>query len=48
MGQCGSGSTTGQTVPRRVTSGIGGHKVVAIACGQLTSMALLEDGEVTD
>lgn len=45
-GQCGSGTTTGQSVPRRVTSGIGGHKVVAIACGQLTSMALLDDGEV--
>ena len=45
-GQCGSGTTTGQSVPRRVTSSIGGHKVVSIACGQLTSMALLDDGEV--
>nr|CAH0100079.1 unnamed protein product [Daphnia galeata] len=45
-GQCGSGTTTGQSVPRRVTSGIGGHKVVAIACGQLTSMALLDDGDL--
>lgn len=45
-GQVGSGSTTGQSVPRRVTSAIGGHKVVAIACGQLSSMALLDDGEV--
>ena len=47
-GQCGSGTTTGQSVPRRVTSGIGGHKVVAIACGQLTSMALLDDGDVSN
>jgi len=45
-GQVGSGSTTGQSLPRRVTSSIGGHNVVAIACGQLSSMALLEDGEV--
>ena len=29
-----------------MTSSIGGHKVVSIACGQLTSMALLDDGEV--
>lgn len=45
-GQCGSGTTSGQSVPRRVTSCIGGHRVVSIACGQLTSMALLSDGEV--
>jgi len=45
-GQVGSGSTTGQSVPRRVLSAIGGLKVVAVACGQLSSMALLEDGEL--
>lgn len=46
-GQVGSGGTTsGQAVPRRVSVGVGGHKVVAIACGQLSSMALTEDGEV--
>lgn len=45
-GQVGSGSTTNQPTPRKVTSGIGGRYCVGIACGQTSSMAIVEDGEV--
>ncbi|XP_064456024.1 RCC1 and BTB domain-containing protein 1-like [Ornithodoros turicata] len=45
-GQVGLGSTTNQPTPRKVTSGIGGRRCIAIACGQTSSMAVLENGEV--
>lgn len=45
-GQVGLGSTTNQPTPRKVTSGIGGRRCVAIACGQTSSMAVLDNGEV--
>ncbi|XP_054159354.1 RCC1 and BTB domain-containing protein 2-like isoform X2 [Oppia nitens] len=45
-GQIGSGSTTNQPTPRKVTAGIGSRTVVAIACGQICSMAVLDSGEV--
>lgn len=45
-GQIGSGSTTNQPTPRKVTAGIGSRRVEAIACGQIASMAVLDTGEV--
>lgn len=45
-GQVGSGSTTNQPTPRKVTSGIGGRRCIGIACGQTSSMAVMENGEV--
>nr|CAD7577020.1 unnamed protein product [Timema californicum] len=45
-GQVGSGMSTNQSAPRKVNSGIGGKKVVSIACGQTSSMAVVENGEV--
>uniref|UniRef100_T1IZ19 acetylcholinesterase n=1 Tax=Strigamia maritima TaxID=126957 RepID=T1IZ19_STRMM len=45
-GQVGSGTTTNQSTPRKVTAGINGKNVVAIACGQTSSMAVLDNGEV--
>ncbi|XP_013411436.1 RCC1 and BTB domain-containing protein 1 [Lingula anatina] len=45
-GQVGSGTTTNQPTPRRVTACIGSKVVVQIACGQTSSMALLDTGDV--
>ncbi|XP_013780686.1 RCC1 and BTB domain-containing protein 1-like [Limulus polyphemus] len=45
-GQVGSGSTTNQLTPRKVTAGIGCRRCTAIACGQTSSMAVLDNGEV--
>ncbi|CAG2119755.1 unnamed protein product, partial [Medioppia subpectinata] len=45
-GQIGSGSTTNQPTPRKITAGIGTRQVVAIACGQISSFAVLDTGEV--
>nr|CAD7426419.1 unnamed protein product [Timema monikensis] len=45
-GQVGSGMSTNQSAPRKVNSGVGGKKVVSIACGQTSSMAVMENGEV--
>lgn len=42
----GSGSTTNQPTPRKVTSGIGTRKIVSIACGQISSMAVTDNGEI--
>lgn len=44
-GQVGSGTTTNQPTPRRVAI-IGGRQVVDIACGQTSSMAIMDNGEV--
>lgn len=44
--QIGSGTTTNQSSPRKVSSLFGGKKVVSIACGQISSIALLDTGEV--
>lgn len=46
-GQVGSGSTANQPTPRRVSSCLQNKVVVNIACGQLCSMAVLDNGEVT-
>ncbi|XP_069495940.1 RCC1 and BTB domain-containing protein 2 isoform X3 [Ambystoma mexicanum] len=45
-GQVGSGSTANQPTPRRVTSCLQNKVVVDIACGQMSSMALVDSGEV--
>ena len=45
-GQVGSGLTTNQCVPRKVNSHIGTQRTISIACGQTSSMAVLENGEV--
>uniref|UniRef100_A0A8C1TA15 Regulator of chromosome condensation (RCC1) and BTB (POZ) domain containing protein 2 n=1 Tax=Cyprinus carpio TaxID=7962 RepID=A0A8C1TA15_CYPCA len=46
-GQVGSGSTANQPTPRRVSSCLQNKVVVNIACGQLCSMAVLDNGEVS-
>uniref|UniRef100_A0A3Q2QQI3 RCC1 and BTB domain containing protein 2 n=1 Tax=Fundulus heteroclitus TaxID=8078 RepID=A0A3Q2QQI3_FUNHE len=45
-GQVGSGSTANQPTPRRVSSCLQNKVVYNIACGQLCSMAVLDNGEV--
>uniref|UniRef100_A0AAX7SU83 BTB domain-containing protein n=1 Tax=Astatotilapia calliptera TaxID=8154 RepID=A0AAX7SU83_ASTCA len=45
-GQVGSGSTANQPTPRRVSSCLQNKIVVNIACGQLCSMAVLDNGEI--
>lgn len=45
-GQVGSGTTTNQPTPRKVIAVIGSRVAVAIACGQTSSMALMEKGEI--
>uniref|UniRef100_A0A8P0N743 RCC1 and BTB domain containing protein 1 n=2 Tax=Canis lupus familiaris TaxID=9615 RepID=A0A8P0N743_CANLF len=45
-GQVGSGSTTNQPTPRKVTNCLHIKRVVGIACGQTSSMAVLDNGEV--
>ncbi|XP_064615114.1 RCC1 and BTB domain-containing protein 1-like isoform X2 [Liolophura sinensis] len=45
-GQIGSGTTTNQPTPRKVTAIIGTRKATSVACGQTSSMALMDNGEV--
>ncbi|XP_028278663.1 RCC1 and BTB domain-containing protein 1 isoform X3 [Parambassis ranga] len=45
-GQIGSGSTANQPYPRKVTGCLQGKTAVAITCGQTSSMALIDNGEV--
>ncbi|XP_067419213.1 RCC1 and BTB domain-containing protein 2 isoform X4 [Emydura macquarii macquarii] len=45
-GQVGSGSTANQPIPRRVTGCLQNKIAVNIACGQMCSMAVVENGEV--
>ncbi|XP_006000619.1 RCC1 and BTB domain-containing protein 1 isoform X1 [Latimeria chalumnae] len=45
-GQVGSGSTANQPTPRRVTNCLQNKVVVSIACGQTSSMAIIDNGEV--
>ncbi|XP_027327262.2 RCC1 and BTB domain-containing protein 1 isoform X4 [Anas platyrhynchos] len=45
-GQVGSGSTANQPTPRRVSNCLQGKMVVSIACGQTSSMAIVNNGEV--
>lgn len=41
-----SGLSANQGTPRQVNSSLAGKKVVCIACGQTSSMAVTENGEV--
>ncbi|ELK08879.1 RCC1 and BTB domain-containing protein 2 [Pteropus alecto] len=45
-GQVGSGSTANQPIPRRVTGCLQNKVVVNIACGQMCSVAVVDNGEV--
>uniref|UniRef100_A0A1B6FAI1 BTB domain-containing protein n=1 Tax=Cuerna arida TaxID=1464854 RepID=A0A1B6FAI1_9HEMI len=45
-GQVGSALNTNQSVPKKVLSPTGGKKAISIACGQTSSMAVIDDGEV--
>ncbi|XP_007910714.1 RCC1 and BTB domain-containing protein 1 isoform X1 [Callorhinchus milii] len=45
-GQVGSGSTANQPTPRRVANSLQSKKALAIACGQTSSMAVADNGEV--
>ncbi|GFO40077.1 rcc1 and BTB domain-containing protein 1 [Plakobranchus ocellatus] len=45
-GQVGTGSTANQPTPRKITAVIGARVTIGIACGQTSSMALMENGEV--
>uniref|UniRef100_A0A8C6LFI6 RCC1 and BTB domain containing protein 2 n=8 Tax=Nothobranchius TaxID=28779 RepID=A0A8C6LFI6_NOTFU len=45
-GQVGSGSTANQPTPRRVSSCLQNKVVINIGCGQLCSMAVLDNGEI--
>ncbi|XP_063282088.1 RCC1 and BTB domain-containing protein 2 isoform X2 [Pelobates fuscus] len=45
-GQVGSGSTANQPIPRKVTSCLQNKIVTGIACGQMSSMAVVDNGEV--
>lgn len=45
-GQIGSGSTTNQPTPRKVTASIGSRRCISIACGQTSSMCAMDNGEV--
>ncbi|XP_061463580.1 RCC1 and BTB domain-containing protein 2 isoform X3 [Rhineura floridana] len=45
-GQVGSGSTANQPIPRRVTSCLQNKIAINIACGQMCSVAVIENGEV--
>ncbi|XP_075873601.1 RCC1 and BTB domain-containing protein 1-like [Nelusetta ayraudi] len=45
-GQLGSGCTGNQPSPRKVTFALQGKVVVGVSCGQTSSMALVDNGEV--
>lgn len=45
-GQVGSGSTANQPTPRRVSSCLQNKVVVSIVCGQTSSLAVVDNGEV--
>lgn len=45
-GQLGSGCTGNQPSPRKVTGALHGKVVVGVTCGQTSSMALVDNGEV--
>ncbi|XP_070173563.1 RCC1 and BTB domain-containing protein 1-like isoform X3 [Littorina saxatilis] len=45
-GQVGNGTTANQPTPRKISAGIGCKQVNSICCGQTSSMALMDTGEV--
>lgn len=46
-GQVGSGSTANQPTPRRVSSCLQNKVAVSIVCGQTSSLAVADNGEVS-
>lgn len=46
-GQVGSGSTANQPTPRRVSSCLQNRVAVSIVCGQTSSLAVVDNGEVS-
>lgn len=46
-GQVGSGSTANQPTPRRVSSCLQNKVAVSIVCGQTSSLAVSDNGEVS-
>lgn len=46
-GQVGSGSTANQPTPRKVSGCLQGKVVTGISCGQTSSMAVVDNGEVS-
>lgn len=46
-GQVGSGSTANQPTPRRVSSCLQNRVAASIVCGQTSSLAVLDNGEVS-
>ncbi|XP_076453620.1 RCC1 and BTB domain-containing protein 1-like [Babylonia areolata] len=45
-GQVGNGTTANQPTPRKVSAGLGGRQAISITCGQTSSLALIDNGEV--
>ncbi|XP_038050158.1 RCC1 and BTB domain-containing protein 1-like [Patiria miniata] len=45
-GQVGSGATANINAPRKVSSLLSGKRITALACGQTSSLALVDNGEV--
>ncbi|XP_031564705.1 RCC1 and BTB domain-containing protein 1-like [Actinia tenebrosa] len=45
-GQIGSGSMTNQSSPRKVASTLNNRKIVSVVCGQTSSLALSDTGEI--
>ncbi len=45
-GQVGSGSTANQPNPRKVSGCLQGKTAVGITCGQTSSLAVIDNGEV--
>ena len=45
-GQIGTGSTSNQSTPKKITNPFAARKVVDVTCGQTSSMVVLETGEV--
>ncbi|PVD18761.1 hypothetical protein C0Q70_21313 [Pomacea canaliculata] len=45
-GQVGTGTTANQPTPRKISAVIGGRNVVSVCCGQTSSLALMDNGEV--
>lgn len=46
-GQVGSGSTANQPTPRRVSNCLQAKVAVSIACGQTSSVVVIDNGEVS-
>ncbi|XP_020287366.1 RCC1 and BTB domain-containing protein 1-like [Pseudomyrmex gracilis] len=45
-GQVGSGLSSNQGIPRQINSSLAGKKIVQVACGQTSSIAVTDNGEI--